>query len=220
LFTLEQERPGASYVRVGEPTRIGGQFFHLVTAGSKPVVSRFRCVSCRRSLYPGKFFHARNAPEAATGKWVTALDAVCCECQANEQRSLFSSHPDYRPELDAFWHHKFKSLVSGAKKRRLEVFVTKDHLLGRYLRVGQRCEVTGVVLIPSIGKGDKNLLSPSVDRIDSSDHYAPDNIQIVATAINIMKNDLSQHGFVTWCKRVVAHNALKEEKLLSELQSI
>ena len=54
------------------------------------------------------------------------------------------------------------------------------------------------------GKVPTNL---SLDRIDSSQGYTEDNVQLVCRIVNIMKNDLSVDEFVGWCKLIEVHNA-------------
>lgn len=55
------------------------------------------------------------------------------------------------------------------------------------------------------------LLSVSVERIDSSIGYTPDNTVLCCNAINRMKSDLDAQTFVDLCRSVVLW--LSDEKL-------
>ena len=52
----------------------------------------------------------------------------------------------------------------------------------------------------------------SLDRIDSSKGYIPDNIQVVSRIANVMKNAATEQELVTFAKGVLERHS-KEEKL-------
>ena len=66
---------------------------------------------------------------------------------------------------------------------------------------GGRCALTGREM--ATGPGPQSV---SVDRIDSSRGYIPENIQLVCHAVNVMKRRLSNAEFVGWCYDILAHN--------------
>lgn len=82
-----------------------------------------------------------------------------------------------------------KLLILGAKHRgKGAVSVTAEHLIPR-LEAG-RCEVTGIPFEFGRWPGTaKNPYAPSLDRIDSSKPYSPDNVQVVVWAYNRLKSD-------------------------------
>lgn len=47
----------------------------------------------------------------------------------------------------------------------------------------------------------------SLDRIDSNGDYTIENVQWVHKDINLMKMNLPEDRFVTWCHKVSKHNA-------------
>jgi hypothetical protein len=50
----------------------------------------------------------------------------------------------------------------------------------------------------------------SIDRIDSSKSYSFENIQLVCVVVNLMKLDMTQDEFTSWCGAVWNNrNALK-----------
>lgn len=127
----------------------------------------------------------------------------------------------YTPELGSFFEKALRRCRGGAASRGIEFAIHVNDVLGLYLKNHGRCEATGVLLsLRQGGKGRKNWLIPSVDRIDNDRGYYPDNIQVVAAIVNIMKNDLSMDGFVTWCQRVANYRELQMAKLSDELDGM
>ena len=108
----------------------------------------------------------------------------------------------------SFWH----SIRDGAKRRKLEFTVTIEEAWDLFQRQQSRCAITGEPLIfAKMGeyRSHRGSQTASLDRIDSSKGYIPGNIQWVHRIINEMKWDYPQEEFVTWCKRVVEHNAIR-----------
>lgn len=76
--------------------------------------------------------------------------------------------------------------------------LTREDLLNLF---GDCCAVTGVPFSfdRKLGTGFQNPYAPSIDRIDSSIPYQVGNIQIVLTAINFAKNEMTmQHFTQVW----------------------
>lgn len=80
---------------------------------------------------------------------------------------------------------------SRAQKRGLEFDIDFMFVL-RKLRVGT-CEATGLEFdySPPPNGLHKNPYSPSLDRIDQARGYVKDNIRVVCTAFNLLKNQWS-----------------------------
>lgn len=90
-------------------------------------------------------------------------------------------------------------LFSAAKnraKRAGRAFTITIDWFKEKLQAGH-CEVTGLPFDYSrAGKvGRRNPFAPSLDRIRNEDGYTPDNTQVVLTAINIARNELSEDQF-------------------------
>jgi predicted Zn-ribbon and HTH transcriptional regulator len=66
--------------------------------------------------------------------------------------------------------------------------------------VPTHCPVLGVKL--ELGDGTVSGASPSLDRIDNSRGYTPDNVQVISTKANVMKNSANVADllrFAYWC---------------------
>jgi len=65
-----------------------------------------------------------------------------------------------------------------------------------------RCALSGVHLTHHVdGRGVKEF-NASVDRINNDVHYEPQNVQLVAYRINIMRHTLSEDMFWWWVKTI------------------
>jgi len=51
----------------------------------------------------------------------------------------------------------------------------------------------------------RDLLAPSIDRIDSNGPYAVGNVHLVCWAVNRMKNTMSVAELVDWCSAIAAN---------------
>ena len=90
-----------------------------------------------------------------------------------------------------------RSSRSGAKARGIVHELTIDDIV-----LPACCPVFGVPFDLTKGKG-RNDFSPSVDRIDNSKGYTRDNIQIISTLANSMKNKATKEQliqFANWIK--------------------
>ncbi|VBB17663.1 hypothetical protein YASMINEVIRUS_126 [Yasminevirus sp. GU-2018] len=101
-------------------------------------------------------------------------------------------------ELRKFCYRLFTNLKHNAKKRDLIVDITIDDIINKYIEQGGRCVYTGACLTLNT-EGDTQC-NISVDRIDSTDNYTVDNIQLIANKLNIMKYDLEERCFIDLCK--------------------
>jgi hypothetical protein len=88
----------------------------------------------------------------------------------------------------------FSRLRNGAKKRNIEVTITIEDIYTQYIKQHKQCAFTGVPL--EFG------LDASVDRIDSQEGYHVWNIQIVHKTLNMMKKDMPNDLFISWCRMV------------------
>lgn len=70
-----------------------------------------------------------------------------------------------------------------ATERGMEFTITKEDIV-----IPDKCPLLGIDIIP---KAKDRTHSPSLDRIDSNKGYTPDNIWVVSSRANTLKNDAS-----------------------------
>jgi hypothetical protein len=70
-----------------------------------------------------------------------------------------------------------------ATERGMEFTITKEDIV-----IPDKCPLLGIDIIP---KAKDRRHSPSLDRIDSTKGYTPDNIWVVSSRANTLKNDAS-----------------------------
>lgn len=84
-----------------------------------------------------------------------------------------------------------------AKKRGKDFSLTLEWVDERLL--AGVCEVTGISFAM---KGSRHPFMPSIDRIDSSKGYTPENSRVVLWMINAAKNDLAEDDFLSALRQV------------------
>lgn len=129
---------------------------------------------------------------------------LCNKCNINKDVSEFNS--DSR-NTDGFIKLLYKDLISNAKKRNIQVYVTIDDIKSQYENQLGFCTLTRFKLTWSKYPVESqfhinNKYNISVDRIDSNKDYTKNNIQLVCALVNIIKYKLSSDKFIELCKKI------------------
>lgn len=101
----------------------------------------------------------------------------------------------------------FSRILEGAKKRKIQVDITKEEILELLEKQNYKCALSGLPLImsKSFSKDRTNQVystTASLDRIDSSKGYVLGNVQWVHKDVNIMKNKFEQAYFTEICRLI------------------
>lgn len=89
----------------------------------------------------------------------------------------------------------------GAKSRGLIFELTIEQAWELFVAQDRKCALSGFDLsFSSTVKASDG--TASLDRIDSSKGYTLDNVQWVHKRVNVMKMDLPDEEFVSWCKLI------------------
>jgi len=136
----------------------------------------------------------------------TGLQTYCKDCQRKQAIEWKKKHDNY----EDFIHFLFKDLKNNAKKRGINVGITKEDVLELYEEQGKLCALTGDLMTHNFKRGEgrgseKTSKNISVDRINPKKEYTRDNIQLVCNRANTIKWDLTQEEFLYFCTKVVAH---------------
>ena len=146
------------------------------------------CAKCKREL-PTKEYHSTN---------VGNLRRACKRCES-AQRTTRSGTSPY-----AYLKILFSKLKY-ARAQEPEPLTWDLELEQLYLlwdgQEGQ-CALSGVYLTWQTGEGIQDF-NVSIDRKDPKKGYIPENIQLVAYRVNVMKHVLGESEFYWWCKNIV-----------------
>ena len=104
----------------------------------------------------------------------------------------------------------FTEIKCRSKKCGQEFSVTIEYLWDIFIKQDRKCALTGVEICfyPDRWKRRGLIQTASLDRIDSSKGYAPENVWWVHKDINKIKMEFSVEKFFELCKLVVIHNKL------------
>lgn len=95
-----------------------------------------------------------------------------------------------------------------AEKNGLEFDLTPDDII-----IPEKCPILEIPLYWGNSKNKEN--SPSIDRIDSSKGYTKDNIWVISTKANTMKNNATFDELLVFCKNIseFIENKINEERI-------
>lgn len=90
-----------------------------------------------------------------------------------------------------------KSAKTRAKAKGRAFSISLEWALNEVEKSGFRCALTGISFYEKapMTRTGRHPFSPSLDRIDNSKGYTPDNVRIVVLAINIMMADFGSEVF-------------------------
>ncbi len=92
-------------------------------------------------------------------------------------------------------------------KRRQEMrqvsCITHEFLELLWEKQGGRCAVTQVPMTHIQGEGYGVMTNVTIDRIDNSIGYVPDNVRLVCRAVNYMKASMSDAEMVQWAAMIL-----------------
>jgi hypothetical protein len=96
----------------------------------------------------------------------------------------------------------FRKYEYHAGMRNKEWGLSVDEAVDVFEQQNGRCALTG---LPLTTNGPFNDITASLDRIDNSKGYTPDNVHWVHKAVNFMRGDMPLAAFVESCRAVAQH---------------
>lgn len=101
-----------------------------------------------------------------------------------------------------------RATKASAERRNLEYTLSKED----FEKISQLpcayCLTPPAIVSQTYRTKKSRLVRSSIDRIDSSKGYTPDNIQACCMNCNIAKSDLPQHEFLLWVRKTYVHSCL------------
>jgi len=154
------------------------------------------CCTCKESK-PLSMYYKNSSSK-------NGYQNICKECdkirtKARDKRKSNESLPFFFKRLIS---GRMASMGSKYRRRGWGGKLTVDLLMDKFNQQGGKCAISGIEMTHIAGKG-KVKTNVSIDRIESSLGYEPDNIQLVCYIVNIIKNDFSKEDLIYWCKKII-----------------
>lgn len=128
-----------------------------------------------------------------------------CGCK---HYKLSIDHPGWKgySEISGKCFYKIKKNAL-SRGRFLDFEISIEYIWDLFLKQNRKCALSGVEL-QFQSKWDASDGTASLDRIDSSKGYTPDNVQWVDKDINYMKQEYNQDYFISCCKAVANYQKI------------
>ena len=139
---------------------------------------------------------------------VTGRSTQCRRCASVE---VNKSVHRIRERLDSIPRTKWRGIKRNARLRDLEFDITLEWAWELFVAQGGRCALTGVAI--HFAGEDEERSTASLDRIDSNRGYTCDNVQWVHTTVNLIKRDLPEEEFFSWCRLVTEQRDIRQKGL-------
>jgi hypothetical protein len=147
-----------------------------------------------------------GATKSVVGYSLTSDKTKSCGC-LNKQ--VGRNHPTWKGYEDISASF-FRQIKWSARSRGIKFDLKVKDIWNLFIKQNKKCALSGLPLsFPKYALDtDYNI---SLDRIDSSEGYTPDNVQWVDKRINFMKITLKQEEFVKMCNLVAKNHPIKAE---------
>lgn len=160
------------------------------------------------------------------------------KCSINKSYSIITELLDYDSEhqtenicLDSSmqkWSCSFNGYIKktyldikhnlNKRAKNLKFDITEDDIKQLYITQEGRCVLSGIKMTyigyQSNNSSDINIFNISVDRINSSKGYTKNNIQLICTAVNRMKSDLTDNDLLILSNDIYRTNFDKINNLI------
>ncbi len=132
----------------------------------------------------------------------------CLKSQLAEKNPLWTGYGEISGSF-------LGSIKRQAKQNKKEFNLDIEYLWNLFVKQQETCALTGIKL--KINCPYKiNDRTASLDRINSSKGYIEGNVQWVHKVVNMMKRNLTDEEFVSWCKLVANYNEHEIVRRLNE----
>ncbi len=202
-------------------TRLEVYFYSYINKSGTPS-RRGHCRDCalirqKRAASKYKRIHGRCRSSYNYVRKFTPVKSNCAKCNAEYIKiqkthkycsQVCKAHANNSTDkqygsLSGHWPSYFRGLAN--QPHRKPYGLTWEDLNEVYLRQKGLCALSGVELTCLKKKGTIFRTNASVDRIQAGGPYTKDNIQLVCSALNKFRTDLSVEEFIDWCRKVVEH---------------
>lgn len=97
----------------------------------------------------------------------------------------------------------WQNYKKNAKIRQIKFSLSIQYAWKQFQKQKEKCALSGVpIQFQTSYKKENGPTTASLDRINSSKGYCPNNIQWVHKDVNLLKRDMSQSEFIEWCRKI------------------
>lgn len=116
----------------------------------------------------------------------------------HSKQTYYQNKEDNHIKIMANWErHMLKNTKANAKRRSIECTLILSDIV-----VPIKCPYLNIPLTRIIGKGIVST-NASLDRIDSTKGYTPDNIQVISYLANTIKNNATKEQLTIFAKNIL-----------------
>lgn len=149
-----------------------------------------KCLNEQRTLYNQNYRSVRKDKVKTWSK--SARLKQMQDPVKHERMKLLKRENSRKNYLQVLW----KRTSDRAKRNNIEFSITKEDVI-----IPLRCPILGIPLFLGT-KGDyKN--SPSIDRVNNSKGYTKDNIRVISSLANTMKNCATEEQLLEFSKNIL-----------------
>lgn len=171
------------------------------TIGNWTVLGPIECIKAKGKNYKTKWLCQcscnSNPQYVYKENLLKGMSSGCRECypfrNSKENNSNWRGYKEIPSTI-------ITRIKNGAKIRNIEYILTEESLYDSWVKSNGICSISGLKI--------DLYTNASLDRIDSSIGYTPQNIQWVDKDINIMKNNMPENKFIELCKTVSNYNKI------------
>ena len=139
--------------------------------------------------------------------WVISGRTTSCKSCASKRTAKRYPPPINFQGVGGLSKTHYSSIKHNALRRNISFDVSLEFLWRLFEKQNGLCALTQlpITLLPLIKNSNVNwdVISASVDRIDSTKGYTEDNVWWVHKEVNRLKNNYSVEELVSWCKLIV-----------------
>jgi|TARA_R110002020_G_scaffold202084_1_gene405060 hypothetical protein len=143
----------------------------------------------RFCLYCNKYKTSKHFGQAKPGK-------QCNKCKLIRRNKTLSSHP-YE-----YLKHLFTQLKYVRVKQGVLWEISIEDLIKIYEKQKGKCKLSGAQLTYTKGENKNADNNISIDRINPSESYTCNNVQLVAKQVNFLKHSMSEQKFIKLIKLI------------------
>lgn len=145
-----------------------------------------------------------------------------CKSCASKLTSIRYPMPIHRTGYGNLSGTHVMAIKHGALRRGLDFKVNAKYLWELFIKQKSLCAITGIPITLSLDIKDNNVnwdvITASLDRIDSSLGYVPNNVWWVHKKINKLKNNFSLQELLYWSKLIVEKHGNPERNSVNEIK--